>query len=79
MPKCLKDYADIEKMKAYRYRSRKRFYEKTQYARNTKQRWTVADLSKVLKREQTDSELSKEIGRSVQAIQTRRNLLHKKG
>ena len=62
--------------KAWRFRHPDRrkkdkynYYRKTQNAINGGDAWTMDDIKKVLDHEITDSELSKELGRSVGAIQ----------
>lgn len=56
---------------------RKRNYNKTSYARNHRKPWTEEEDFLVFNSKLTDFELSKQIGRSVQAIQIRRCRLNK--
>lgn len=77
MPNRKEDYVDMEKYRKTRYAQRKRYYSKT--ANKYEQRkWTENEDKKVLAREKTDSELSREIKRSVAAIQNRRYVLKKR-
>jgi len=60
------------------WRSKKRagynskYYALTANAYNGGQEWTLTDINKIFKRDKTDMELSKGIGRSVAAIQIQR-------
>ena len=62
-----------EKHPEIRYKSKKRYYHKTINSVNSKCRYTVKEIEMILKHEIPDSELSKELGRSVGAIQQARN------
>ena len=64
-------YRDMEKYKKTRRRQQRRYYKKTQiYDANN---WTDMADELILKHEKTDTELSKIIGHSVNAIQIRRS------
>lgn len=52
-----------------RYADRRKYYRKTAFAANSRQRWTLKEIEMVLEHRVSDSELAAEIGRSVQAIQ----------
>ena len=68
-------YRDMEKYKKTKRQQKRRYYKKTQiYAAN---RWTDMADELILKHEKTDTELSKIIGHSVNAIQIRRSHLKK--
>ncbi len=56
-----------------RYTGKKRYYAQTQGARNTKKRWTESEDKQVLERVVTDRVLAARLGRSIQAVQARRN------
>ena len=51
----------------------RRYYRKSQDAPNRKERWSKEDIKLVMEHKMPDSELSKLIGRSVQAIQVQRS------
>lgn len=73
-----KKWLRTEKGKDYRKRSRQKYYEKTTYSRNYKKRWTDAEEIMVISHRLSDSELAKELGRSVGSIQRKRFLIKKK-
>jgi hypothetical protein len=62
-----------EKHPELRYEGKKRYYQKTINSVNSKCRYTVEEIEMILKHEIPDSELSKELGRSVGSIQHVRN------
>lgn len=76
MPKWYKKHKEngeydrkiIEKRNA----ERQKYYDKTSYAPNHRQRWSDDEINMVLRHEVSDTELSKMIGRSVRAIQIMR-------
>lgn len=72
MPHSLRYFYDENKAREYRNRQRKNNYAKTQYNRHHRERWTEKEIDLVLKHDITDYELSKVLGRSVQAIQCQR-------
>ena len=65
-------YKDQGKARKTCNATRMRYYQKTQGAINSGQRWSDEETELVMKHEMTDTEISKAIGRSVQAIQLRR-------
>lgn len=65
-------YKDQDKARKTCNAQRMRYYQKTQDAINSGQRWSDEETELVMKHEMTDTEISKAIGRSVQAIQLRR-------
>ena len=68
-------YRDMEKYKKTKRRQQRRYYKKTQiYDANN---WTDMADELILKHEKTDTELSKIVGHSVNAIQIRRSRLKK--
>lgn len=73
-----KEWYKTEKGRAARNRVRQRYYEKTNYARNHRKRWTDADELLVLMHRESDMELSRKLGRSVHAIQAKRIQIKKK-
>lgn len=59
---------------------RKRLYRRSvKHAVNSRKSWTPEEVELILKHDVTDFELSKEIGRSVQAIQAKRAKLKADG
>ena len=70
-------YADLEKFRKKRNRDKIKYYKKTAGIYESRE-WTQCEEEKVLKHDIPDSELSKQIRRSVGAIQKRRSKLRKK-
>lgn len=66
-----------ESARLYRRKYNEQYYAKTAHARNHKQPWTKEDLIAVKNHEMTDQELSKNLGRSVRAIQVVRHSIKK--
>lgn len=65
-----KDYKDLEKWQDTKRKGKRRYYKSTQgYARRG---WTEEENRIILEHKRADRELSEQLGRSVQAIQTRR-------
>lgn len=62
------------KNEAYR-RWKRKYYAKTSFSRNYKQPWSAADEARVLAHDVTDTQLAREIGRSVSSIQAKRRRL----
>lgn len=78
MPKGLSKFKNREAMLAYRNKQRKTNYDKSKA--NAKRKyipWTEYEYKLILEHKITDFELSKQIGRSVQAIQEQRTRLKK--
>ena len=73
--KCKKDYTDKEKYRKYHNRYNNRYYRRTENAVNRGMVWTQQDMEMILKKEFSDRELSIKLGRSVRAIQGKRNRL----
>lgn len=71
------DYRDIDKWRKACNRQRKRYYRKTQNAENKGSRYTLKEIEMILDRKYSDLELSKLLGRSMQAIQGKRCRLRK--
>ena len=76
MPKSKKYYKDLNKLKEYKYRNRKKNYQKG-WVDSHRRVWSLEEDLLVLHSPLTDRELSKEITRSVAAIQVHRNKLKK--
>lgn len=77
-PKCLKHYADEEKARAYRNKHRKENYDKCNGLSEVNgTKWSELDETRVLEHSVSDRDLSKDIGRSVRAIQQKRFKLKK--
>lgn len=68
-------YKDKEKLRKTRNAQNKRYFSKT--AIYKPRRWTDIEDVIVLEHKNTDMEISKQIGRSVEAIQVRRVRLKK--
>lgn len=73
-----KEWYKTESGRACRNRIRQRYYEKTNYSRNHRKKWTEAEELLVLMHRESDAELSAKLGRSVHAIQGKRIRLKKK-
>ena len=73
MPNKKEKYSDIETFRKVRNSQKKRYYSKT--AQCGYKHWNDSDDKLVLSHEISDSELSKKIGHSVEAIQIRRHKL----
>ena len=67
-----KNYKDLDKWRKVVRAQRKRYYSKTQNARNSWKPWTPEDIRLVIEHSMPDSELAILIGRSIGAIQQRR-------
>lgn len=70
-------YKDLKKWRKTCNAQSNRYYGKTSYAENSRQRYTVRELNLILDQRITDTELSKMIGRSVKSIQVKRSRLKK--
>lgn len=66
-----KEYRDKEKLRKTRNAQRNRYYAKTSVYEPRE--WTVSEIEEILKREVSDSELSKRLHRSVRSIQMKRH------
>jgi len=77
------NYKDLTKWRETKRRQKRRYYGKTQNAKNSKMLWTQEDIKMIMNSTMTDSELSKLLGRSVASIQNKRykqkKLLKEKG
>ena len=71
-------YRDMEKFRKTREEQKSRYYGKTQDAENRGQPWTADEMIAILNKSKTDTELSKEMGRSVKAIQVMRSRAKKR-
>lgn len=76
LPKSVKYYRDLDKLTKYRNKQRKLNYSRG-WVDSHKREWTLDENLIVLNSDKTDRELSKEIKRSVNAIQIHRNRLKK--
>ena len=79
MPKEDYGYKDEEKFKAARRRQNQRYYEKTSFANNSKSKWSEHEIELIMNSDLPDSHLSEVLGRSVKAIQCKRNRLKSEG
>lgn len=70
-------YADPDNFRKHRNSDKKKYYGKTAGIYDSRP-WTTEEEERVLKHDIPDSELSKQIERSVLAIQIRRSRLRKK-
>ena len=73
-----KEYRDLEKFKKTAREQKRRYYGKTQNAKNRGQSWSWSEIERIMKRDKTDMELSIEIGRSVKSIQVMRSKVNKR-
>ena len=71
-------YKDMEKYRATRNAQKNRYFSRTTYAENRRQPWTSQELNIIMAHEKSDMEISKEIGRSVRAIQEMRHRAKRK-
>ena len=67
-----KAYKDIEKWRKTAHKQRLKYYRKTSFAKKHRKQWTPEEIEIVMRHETTDHNISKIIGRSVEAIQLRR-------
>ena len=73
MPTTLKFYKDKEKARQYRERDKIKYYSKNKNGRfNQAQPWSEEEIKKILFAPKTDTELSIELGRSINSIQIQR-------
>ena len=73
MPTSLKFYKDKEKARRYRKRDKAKYYSKNMDGRfNQKKVWTQEELKQILFAPKTDTQLSIELGRSINSIQIQR-------
>lgn len=76
MPNWVKKYKDKDKARELRNKERLQYYAKSkENAVNRGTRYTQYEIDMILNHEITDHEISKIIGRSVQAIQNKRSAL----
>ena len=71
-------YKDMDKWFEAKRRGRKKYYAATSNAINNRKLYTDEENAKILAHEISDRELSKEIGRSMKAIQHQRARLKQK-
>ena len=71
-------YKDMDKWYEAKRRGRKKYYMATSNAKNNKKLYSDEENAKILAHEIPDRELSKEIGRSMKAIQNQRARLKQK-
>lgn len=80
MPKSLKQYADQEKAREYRNHHRKQNYMNSrEFATGDRTPYTEEECRRILDHYIPDRELARQLGRSVQAIQQKRNKLLRGG
>ncbi|MBQ7764991.1 hypothetical protein IJ384_06480 [bacterium] len=65
-------YKDLEKYRKTTRNQKRRYYGKTQNAKNGGKCWSLEEIELILKQELSDTELSTLLGRSVAAIQIKR-------
>ena len=70
--KCRKDYADPEKFRAYRNRYKNRYNRKRNFSDGGKRPWTDEETKIVMEHKITDTEIAKQLRRSLLAVQARR-------
>ena len=71
--KCVSKYRDMDKLKAYRKRNRKRYYRDSGGKR--KPPYTEDEDMVIMLSDETDREIAQEFGRSIKSIQMRRTKL----
>lgn len=69
MPNRKKLYKDMDKFRRTTKKQRERYYKKSQNAPNSRMRWTDEEIDIVMAHKIPDREISKQLGRSVGAIQ----------
>lgn len=74
--KCKKDYADIEKYAEYKRRYQRNYRERT--GKYPRREWTLEEIEKIMAQNKPDRELSKELKRSISAIQQMRSRMRKR-
>ena len=75
--KCLSQYRDVEKARAYRRRcKRNNYYAKRAIYENYHRPYTTKECKMVLEHKLSDRELAKELKRSIPAIQGLRHRLN---
>ena len=73
MPSSAKFYKDRDKLKAYKKRHKQKYYAKSRKdSYRSREQWSKEEIDLILYSVMTDTELSKELHRSVQAIQVKR-------
>ena len=65
-------YSDLEKWKKTIILQRRRYYAKTQNAKNSGKSWSEEEIRLIMEHKMTDSKLAVLIGRSIGAIQQKR-------
>ena len=75
MTKYQKKYKENHPEKVYK--SKRKYYKKTAFAVNHKQRFTDEEIQLIKDHTLTDTEIAKKIGRSVNAIQIKRSRLQR--
>lgn len=71
-------YKDLEKWKQTKKKQSKKYYDThSRNATNSKKQYTPEEIELIIKHEISDVELSKILGRSVNAIQVKRSKLNK--
>lgn len=75
---CRKNmYKDMNRYHHTKMAQKKRYYGSTAYSKNYHQRWTINEIDKIMAHEIPDTELAKQIGRSVASIQSIRSRINK--
>ena len=68
-------YKDLNKWREACRKEKQKYYSKTANAVNHRKRWSDEEIEIILKHEETDTCISKILGRSVKAIQVKRSKL----
>lgn len=71
------NYKDLEKYKATCKRQKRRYYARMGESKNQRTPWSIEEIELILSSDQTDFELAKTLGRSINAIQVKRNRINK--
>lgn len=65
-------YKDQEKYKDMKAKQRQRYYQRSSDAPNSRSKWSDFEIDAILNSDKSDSELAKELGRSIKSIQCKR-------
>jgi len=75
--KCRRSYRDDEKFKEYRNAYKRRYRAKRDFNHERFRKWTEKEIQVVMDRQKTDTEIAREIKRSIQAVQIKRHRILK--
>lgn len=72
MPNRKKNYKDQKLASKTWMEQKRRYYNRRRFGDGRRRSWTDEEIVAVLKHEKSDTELAKDLGRSVQAVQQAR-------